>query len=409
LRIALIAFTLRAGAAVLTEYRDILPAYHFTDALLMERWGWELAESTAAGRPRHYARSPSQRVMIALAANVYRTGHHPLFLKLLCCAVASSAVALLWLLAAPIFGTTAATLAAVGLAVWPSAAFYGSQFLKDGLIMAPLYAGLLLALLPSLTPATVMGALLALVGVGCLRSYALIPAAAALAAAAAAYWRSKKHGKGGALLALAIATPLAYKLASTVVLDRISPVPAETSDSDPSIRAEIIPTSYDGKTHYTPYTPEGLTRFRHYRQQNDQVWALQNTGRRIETQIYPDAEFKTWLDVALFVPKSAFHALFMPLPGLYPLNGKLTRLLAGLENILLLAMFALALSGLRRGPWTAERVALLVFVGVMIAGTALIEFDLGAASRHKTLFLPLLFPFAAEELLRFPRRRGGKP
>jgi len=411
LRIALLAFTLRAGAAVLTEYREILPAYHFTDARLMERLGWEAAESAAAGRPILHANSPSQRVMIALASTVYKTGRHPLFLKLLCCAVSAAAAAALWLLAVPIFGPAAATLAAAGLAAWPSAVFYGSQFLKDGLLLAPVYAALLLALRPALSAPALLGALAALFAAASLRPYLLIPAAAALAAAAAACWRSGSRRRGAALLALAVAAPLAFKLGSAFVLDRIRPLPAGTSNMDPSLRAEIIPTSYDAKTssHLAPYTPEGLTRFRRYRQQHDQTWALQNTGRRIETQIYPDAEFRTWLDVARFIPKSSFQALFMPFPGLYPLDAKLTRLFAGLENLLLLIMFVLALSSLRRSPWTPERIAFLSFVGVMLAGASLLEFDLGAASRHKTLFLPLLFPFAAEEFLRLRRRPADNP
>lgn len=408
LYLGLLALTLRGGAAVLTEYREILPAYHFTDARLMERLGWESAESAAAGRPVRFGNSPSQRVMIALAATVYRTGRHPLFLKLLCCLVSAAAVVALWFIAAPVFGPAAATLAAAGLAVWPSAAFYGSQFLKDGLIGAPLYLALLLALRPALSLTTFTGAFAALFAVGFLRPYMFIPAAAALTAAAVAYWRTGNRRKGSGLLILAVSAPLMFKSLSNAVLEKISPLPAEMSDRDPSVRSEIIPTSYDHKAnaHHTPYTPEGLTRFRQYRQRHDQTWAMKHTGRRIETQIYPDAEFRTWLDVALFIPKSAFHALFMPFPGLYPLNGKLTRLFAGLENLLLFAMCALTLSGLRRGPWSPERVSLLVFFGVMLAGASLLEFDLGAASRHKTLFLPLLFPFAAEEFLTLKRRRA---
>lgn len=407
LAIALVAFSLRAGAAVLTEYRDILPAYHFTDARLMERLGWESAESSAAGHPIRHANSPSQRVMITLAASVYKTGHHPLLLKLLCCAVSAAAVVALWLLAAPVFGRPSAALAAGALAVWPSAVFYGSQFLKDGLLIAPVYAALLLALRPGLSATAFAGAFAALFAAGLLRAYLFIPAAAAFLAAAAAYWLAGGRRKAAALLVLALAAPASFKLASPALVDLISPLPEGTSSMDPSLRMEIVPTSFDqnAQAHVSPYTLEGLARFRRYRQGHDQVWALQNTGRRIETQIYPDAEFRTWLDLALFIPKSAFHALFMPFPGFYPLNGKLTRMFAGLENVLLLAMFALAAWSLRRSSLPPERIALLAFAGVMIAGASLLEFDLGAASRHKTLFLPLLFPFAAEELTNILRHR----
>ncbi len=405
----MLALALRGGAAVLTEYREILPAYHFTDARLMERLGWEAAESAAAGRPILHANSPSQRVMITLAATVYKAGHHPLLLKLLCCLISAAAAAALWFLAAPAFGAAPAALAAGALAVWPSAVFYGSQFLKDGLILAPLYAALALALRGA-SPALLFGSFAALCAAGALRPYLFIPAAAALAAAAAGYWRAGARSRAVALLAVALAAPAAYKLGSAAVLNRIAPLPAGTSNMDPSIRSEIIPTSYDPKAneHVAPYSPRGLTKFRNYRQRNDQVWAEQQTGRRIETQIYPGAEFDTWLDVALFLPKSAFHALFMPFPGLYPLNSKLTRLFAGLENLVLLAMCLLAASSLRRRLPSPERLALLAFVGVMVAGAALLEFDLGAASRHKTLFLPLLFPFAAEEILRWRNQREEK-
>ena len=41
----------------------------------------------------------------------------------------------------------------------------------------------------------------------------------------------------------------------------------------------------------------------------------------------------------------------------------------------------------------------------MAAGAALLEPDLGSATRHKLLYLPMLFPFAVEELLRLHNRR----
>ena len=48
----------------------------------------------------------------------------------------------------------------------------------------------------------------------------------------------------------------------------------------------------------------------------------------------------------------------------------------------------------------SARLGLLAFFAAMTIGSALLEFDLGSAGRHKLLYLPMLFPFAAEEALR---------
>ena len=85
------------------------------------------------------------------------------------------------------------------------------------------------------------------------------------------------------------------------------------------------------------------------------------------------------------------------------MDGKIGRWAAAAENaaLLLLALFAAA--GAARGRKTPARLGLLAFFAVMTAGSALLEFDLGSAGRHKLLYLPMLFPFAAEETLRLLR------
>ena len=125
---------------------------------------------------------------------------------------------------------------------------------------------------------------------------------------------------------------------------------------------------------------------------------MQWRGREIETQFFPDADFRTWPELVAFVPKGAFYALFMPLPGLYPMNGKVGRILAAAENALLLALAVLAVLGLRRVRWTPAAVALLATFLALAAGAGLLEYDLGSAARHKLLTLSLLLPFAARAL-----------
>lgn len=412
LAVAALAFIVRAGAAVVTEYRDFLPAYHFTDARSTERYGWEAAQNLAAGRPVDWRGSPSHRVMTGWTAAVYRvTGRRPLVLKLVVAALSAAGIAALWWLAALLFDPRAASWTAAAAALWPSSVFYGSQVLKDPLIAPLIYAALACAARlivpggPRLAPWC--GALAAIVAAAFLRSYLLIPSAFALLVAAAWSWRLDRS-RALALIALAAAAPLTFRALSAWTLAHVLTAPASIAAADPTLRSEVIPTYYDpqaGKS-VSPYSPRALTAFRRYRQESDQVEAQKTYGRRIATQIYPDAVLETWLDVALFLPKSALHALFMPLPGLYPLDGRPGRLVAAAENLLLVLAAALTALSLRRGLPSAGAAGLLAFFAVMVAGAGVLEFDLGSASRHKTLYFPLLFPIAAAEAARLLRSRN---
>lgn len=247
----------------------------------------------------------------------------------------------------------------------------------------------------------------ALVACGFYRAYVLLALCAAFSAAFA--WSLLRERRARAnlvagLLACAAAPVLYAPLADAVIRRALS---ATGGTDSPYTNVQLIPLTNDefsqGVVH-RPTSPEGLTGFRKSRQHADRRFAREKRGRDIGTQIYPDAEFRSWADVALYLPKGLFHVLFMPLPGLFPTDGKLGRLAASWENAALLALCLAGLAGLARGPKTPTRLAPVVFCTIMAAGAALLEFDLGSASRHKLLYLPMLFPFAAEELLR--RRRA---
>ncbi len=65
------------------------------------------------------------------------------------------------------------------------------------------------------------------------------------------------------------------------------------------------------------------------------------------------------------------------------------------ENTALMALALLAVAGLRRLDRRTLAVSgMLLFFVMMAAGSGLLEFDLGSASRHKLLYMPLLFPLA---------------
>ena len=159
-------------------------------------------------------------------------------------------------------------------------------------------------------------------------------------------------------------------------------------------QGRLIPVEYsaDSPTITRPTSPEGISRFRNARQSADRQWAATHAGREISTQIYPDETFKTWLDVLLYLPKGALTVLFMPLPGFYPLDGKVGRWAAAGENTALFLVALFAATGFARGGNSPARLGLLAFFAAMTVSAALLEFDLGSAGRHKLLYLPMLSP-----------------
>lgn len=390
------AFLLRAAAAVVTEFFPMFPAYYYQDAVAAETLAAEWNGARAQGVPFTAALSSPQRAHAALVAAPFLIfGPRRLPAKLLIAALGAASVVLLGLVFLAAAPHNAALLAAGLAAAWPSHVFYTSQNFKEAPVFAFLFGALALLLGP-VTTARAAGAVALLLLAGALRPAALSVAFVALTLGAAWAARSRQKRPRAALMACAaLAACLLHHGVTTPAVDRLIPLPAPTEASPSAIPA---PSS-------SAWTPAGLSRRRAERQESDRAFALKSAGREIATQIHPDARFSTWLDVALFLPPAAFAVLFQPLPGLYPMDGKLGRRLAACENLLLLLLSALAIRGLlRRREWTPPVVTLLSFFALLTAGSALLEFDLGGAGRHKLLYLPMLFPFAAEELLR--RRRA---
>lgn len=407
LAIGLAAFALRAGAAVFTEFRPLFPAYYYHDAAFAENIAADMAAAWRDGRVYTTSYSPPQRVHALLMAVPYAViGRKPLVNKLINAFLGSASVILLGFALAAAVSTRAGLLTAAGLALWPSHIFYTSQNFKEAAIFAAMYGGLALAL-PRLDAAqrghgrAAAGFAALMVLVGLLRSYVLLVACVSVAGGALLALRRRVPG-ARLILAAALTAPLAYKAASHVIFTTTLPSKTALDEAEANFVREAYNPD-DGLKH-RPLSPEGVSQFRRLRQRADREYALKSMKREIGSQIYPDARFDDWGDLVGFMPKAAFYVLFMPLPGLYPLEGKLGRWLAAGENVVLLALSLGAVFGAARARLTGARVALLLFFALMTAGSALMEFDLGSASRHKLLYLPMLFPFAAEELLR--RRRS---
>lgn len=409
------AFLLRAGAAVLTDKRPLFPPFYYADARLIERLVADTLAAEREGRASPFKGAQGRLLQVRTQAAIYRLlGPSPLAMKLLNGLLGALACAVLGAAFLPVFGPGPALTAAALCAAWPSNVFFTSQNLKEAPANLLAYLSIwglttLLAgrrLRPAAASLVAAGAVLALTAGALYRAPTLLVLVASMALICA--WTLAVDRKLPSIwalcLAAALAAPALYGPASRLLATRW--LGAEGA-RDPDLRAQLIPSSWlDGQR---PLSPRGLTEFRRSQLEVDRQRALLDDGREIATQLFPQARFESWLDVAAFLPKGVFHALFMPLPGLYPLEGKIGRALAGAENILLLALSALGLWGAVCGPKTSSRALLLLFFGGAAAGAGLLEPDLGSAARHKLLFLPMLFPFAAEALRRSAARRSTDP
>lgn len=408
--LAALALALRVACAATTEIHPLFPAYYYTDAAMIHSYAVAALQDVQAGRRPVINGSLSERLQTSISLGAYRLfGPRPFLIKLLNAVLGALAVvAFAWALTMA-FPASSALAAGLVMAVWPSHVFYTSQNLKESPVALFAYAALGAAFAGGLDPAApgrraaafALGSALSLLGAGFYRSYVLACLAAALFLALALSARRPPRVNAGmtaAALTLALVSfpSVASRLLSSYRSDYLSPA------DQGRITPHLIPVTYsdDSRSIDRPTSPEGITQFRNVRQASDRRWAKDNAHREIGTQIYPDQIFNTWLDVAAYLPKGAFTVLFMPLPGLSPLEGKPGRYAAAAENLFLLCLAALAAAGVARAPMTAPRLALLAFFAFMTAGAALLEFDLGSAGRHKLLYLPMLFPFAAEEALR---------
>ncbi|MBI5625072.1 MAG: glycosyltransferase family 4 protein [Elusimicrobia bacterium] len=407
LTVFLLALALRAGLAVVTERAPLMPEYYFTDARYADEMALDVLASWREGRSHVPAVSPAKRLHAVALAGLYSvTGFHPLAAKLANALLGAAAVLVFAALASLVFGPRRAVLAGLAVAVWPSHVFMTSQNFKDGPAMLCAFASLWL-LVRSLTSERLLPAALAsAAGAACLlltgfqRAYLLAAISCAAAAAAGLALRERRRVLPALLcLAAAVSAPLAYRPLSAALFSGSlqMTVRQEPGGLPPSSDPGLVPGDEAGTAPSASprWNARRLSDLRRSRQLSDQAWAQIYKGRRIGTQLFYGVEFHDWLDVAAFLPKGAFYALFMPLPGLYPLEGNPGRILASLENLVLLALACAGAAAFLTGPKTPARILLMSFFLIMTTGSALLEFDLGSASRHKLTYLPMLLAFAA--------------
>ncbi|MBI3548562.1 MAG: hypothetical protein HY078_05865 [Elusimicrobia bacterium] len=407
LLIAAVACALRAGCALLTRSHPIFPAYYYGDARLIEETAWNFADNWGKGNTYELSLVPSQRLYAFVIASFYHVaGRRDLVVQLCHVAASSVGVLLLALAISSAFGEAMALATALIIALWPSHIFYSSQIFKDGLVMFFAYGtlGAWIPLLERERPSRADAALLALgalalLVLGSMRAHVLIVLSAALLAASFARLAAAAQRRTFDVLAAAIVGIVILVLFNHgIIADHTPTWTVRKTDSPAPVPQPLLPQVQTelGKNGYMrPLSPAGLTEFRRVSLRSDRLYAEGAMNRKIGTQLFPNERFDSLWDVAKFIPKNSFFVLFMPLPGLYPMEGKLGRWLSAFENTVLLILFAAAVVGASRMRWTPSRSVFLLTFLAMAVGSSLLEFDLGSANRHKAFYLPLVFPFIA--------------
>ena len=384
------ALTLRAGVAIMDHFQPIFPDYHYSDARGYHNDAQRLLE-IKRGNAENTGFPQGRRFYIAWTAALYSIfGETPLAPRLFNAAAGALTVLIWYFILASVFRFKTATFAAGLLAVWPSHIFYSAQHLKESgvLLLTSLIFALFLqeGLQPVIRNRRLAIASICLAMLTFFRNH-FIPFIG-ISIATLSFFRARRREIKPALILIAW---FAVGAGLKPIARALTNSPNET----------LISASVSEKLGETNrFSPSGISTFRKIRLKESAQWAL-NSGhittsqRRIETQIFPNASFSSWLDLALFAPKVSFYSLFMPLPGLYSIDGKLGRALSAGENTILLLFFIVALLGARKFPEPAAGAALALFFLLTVPPAAFLEFDLGSAARHKLAFFPILLPFFA--------------
>lgn len=410
---------LRWGVSLLTEFKPIFPDYYYTDARLYDKGARELLEAWETDSEPNVPVAPSHSLYVLSTAALYQAfGAQPLAPKLVNGLVATAAVFFWYRIALLLAPQGAAVLFVWMLALWPTNIFNSSQHFRTAPILLltslTFYLFLRCWARKSATEARTgraqvflaLGAL-TLAFTGLYRPYVMALAAASLLTGCAVFALKARRDKRrlGLMLAsglwvlagLALSRPLYSALAVRVIGREAAASHGLAARREPaSGSSSSLPAATAPKKNSSRFSAEALSEFRHRRHVSDQVYARDNMNRKIGSQIFPDETFHSWWDVIVFIPKGTFYAALMPLPGLYPMQGKIGRIVASLENLVLLSCLGLALWGWRRARglfplfWTlaAFFCATSLFYGFF-------ELDLGAASRHRLQHFPaVLLPAA---------------
>lgn len=395
----LLALAARLATCALTEWRPVFPAYFELDAAEHHAAASRMASDWSRGLPASPTMSPAKRTYeYALASLYYVFGPSQALARAANAVLASLAVIVLYRLAGAFLPAAAAAFG-LFLALWPSYVYVGASNTKASLVFLAVAGAvsLYLGYLRAGGGLRLAGFVLVVYGLALLKVHFVLvfcvglALGTTLAAALSAFTR--RHAL--ALAAVVLAGGL-YRPVARAALQRWLPAALQVrahAEEEFDVLARPVPVELQQWADRPSWTArlQALRDSRHY-------WSQRHSekvaGRRIETQILPGYRFDGVGDVLLFLPRAAFHALFMPLPGLYPLDGKPGRWLAAFENAALLALALAALWQLAWRVWPPEALVPLALFLALLSAYAFFEYDLGSATRHKPEYLPFLLMFA---------------
>ena len=359
---AAVAVLARAAAALLCAWKPPFPSYYFSDAIRFDAMGWQTAQAMRGLAPWPEFDVHRRGFQTFIGYIYLVVGHQPLAAQFLICILGGLAAWLLYRIGRELAGEKAGLAAGWAFALCPSAVFYGSQLLKDPVLLPSLWLSLAGLIIGGRrwTTAGLAGTALAI---------AIRPASGLVAAA---IWGVR----GLALLPRRGA--LAFGLAALLG------APA------------LLGTGFVARVPSLSRLPEELAAYRKLQQFRD----YDATRREIGTSLFPGMTLRSWSELAAFIPRGAVYTTLMPLPGLYPVGRNKGRIAAAGENVAWLAVLLIgALAALYDWRRLGRRgVGLIVFIAFSMALGGLFDLDLGASARHKLHFLPLFLVFAAAAL-----------
>ncbi len=370
---AVTAFLIRAAVAWWDADQTLFPPHYYNDARRFHLSGMQVLAGMRGDGPWPELDISRRGFQTLIGLIYFVSGHEKFPAQLLVCVFGGLSVWFLARLGERLVSRRAGLIAAWTLALWPSSIFYGAQLIKDGAIMPWILASLLGTL--GTGPAARSGLLSAGIA-GLIRPHVGI--------LLAGIWAAKRFRDilRPSVVATLIALEIVALYGTSSLIER---------------GAQVIPQEFASLRAF----PAALTEFRTVRQRREN-----RDGRRVvESHLFKEQRFRHWGDVILFVPKAGFYAAFMPLPGLFPLQGKLSRILSAMENVLWLVITALAALALKRRGLRPDDRVILCYIGLSCVIWGIFDLDLGAASRHKLQYMPLLLIYAASLLPKAPPRR----
>lgn len=401
-----LALGLRAGAAILTEFKPLFPDYYYNDARLYDGAARAVLAAWETG-DRGAFLAPGTEGYSMWVAMLYKATFPAPIVPKLCNALLGSLSVLVWsATAAVLFGRRAGLMTAVLAGLWPSHVFFTSQNFKEapGLLLLSIVLYCWVFALKARAPGRRTAAL-ACGACAMALSAVLRPHLSAfyIVAAVAGAGAARRGRLAAALVGASIAGLILFWAGVRTLAPRMHGTEATT----PSLVRAVDSAQRPGDQ-VRPTSPRGISEYRQVRMHGSRVWSRETSNREIETEFFPEARFSTWFDVAAFLPKASFYELFMPLPGLYPLAGKPGRILAAAENLVVLLGFCLAAAGFWRARRKAGAWVLAAFIIGVTPAAALFEFDLGSAARHRLQPLAAAVPFLAAEAARAYLRRRAR-